>query len=380
MQCKEVKANIGNIREILVYDNYFDILYEGETGTHVAYDIDNVIGCTCASFKYRGSCKHIKLLGELRMIYSVKNYLAGKESIGKVFPSSLENVNEAFGGKMYSSTSLISIYGKSKVGKTLFLLQDAYYLASLGYNVLYIDTEGASEEMIATKFPIFETRFGKLKGDVFFSPDQKDLESLAKYLGYDVLINLKTKKDEGGKLEFAVLNIDDVAQIEKDIISKKIDVIMLDSITAPLSVFQTSKQQNLPARSDCIALILRSLIKLQNKYNVAIANTGHATFNPADMYAKLADIIGGRLLHHYSKRMVYIDTREGKGPLPAKGTGSLRRFWIARYANIQSFSLCPIAEITDIGYIPVTDEKVINLCFTETEKGLLKEYNVSNKS
>ena len=232
------------------------------------------------------------------------NEINDKKGI-KIIDSSLESLNNLFNEEAYNSDEIFTIYGKSNIGKTYFIFQEAYYFATKGYNVLYIDTEGGGMEMMKNKSDNFKKRFGDIKnGNIFFKIDAKTAEDLARYFGYEVRIKLKQakKKDAEGKLEVSLLKIYDTPEIEEDILKHKIDIVIIDSISAPTKIFGSSKNQNLPARDDYSSLIYRTITRLQPKYKVIFIITAHASFNPADPYHKRAEMRGGGTVHYFGKR------------------------------------------------------------------------------
>ena len=345
---------------------YIDKVFDGKTGIHTA-SIFKGVGwyCSCPAFYYKKKCKHLKeLLSEVDML-EVNEILDNNADLGKRFPSSLNIVNNLFDDYAYGSNQITALYGKPSIGKTLLSIQEAVYLSTKKFNILFIDTEGSLIPMFRKWIPIFENRFGKRKGKIFIE-SKKTIENLMAYIGYEVVLEYKmaNKKQKKGKLEFKVLrSIDN--ELEAIIKKNKIDFIILDSLTSPLRSF-TKEQQNLPSRSDAIAFILRELIRLQEKYNLGILITHHASFNPADKYQTMADVAGGVVVQYYSKRLIYIDKRE------AKDYANYRRFWLVRGENSPKWSKAGVALIDGDGYHDVTDDDTINNVFTLTEQSKIE--------
>lgn len=353
---------------------YIDVVLRGKHGVHVASLFRGEVYCSCPYFFFRRKvCKHIKYLCD-KMLVDVEKILNGTERIGLRVSSSLKNIEDLFGSEAYNSNEILNIYGKHKVGKTLFCLQEAYNFAVNGLNVLYLDTEGGVEEMIRKKFPVFKERFGETKGKIYLNPKLKTIESLSHYLGWTVrVIPGKVSRDgKGGKMEFDILASHSPSDIERTVKEHNINAIIIDSISNPMRAFTTSRQQNFPARGDCYALIFRTLVTLQENFDVIVITTSHASFNPADQYAKFADSYGGSQLHHMAKRELYFDQRIGKNNLPAKGYENYRRVWMARGEDA-CWQKATVLEITDIGYVDVFDESIISSVFTDTEKSMLKK-------
>jgi len=297
-------------------------------------------------------------------LYDVDKILTEKADIGETFPSSLETINKLFDSDAYNSYQINAIYGKPKVGKTLLAIQESAYLASKGYNVLFLDTEGSIIPMLIKWVPVFEKRFGERKGKIYVE-SKKSVETLLDYLGYKVALSYKMsdKKKQVGKLEFRVIQNTE-NKLAKDIEEKKINFIILDSLTSPLRSF-TKERQNFPSRADCMAFILRELITAQENYNVGVLITQHAVFDPSNPYDTLAEMAGGIVAHHYCKRLIYIDARS------AKELKDYRRLWLVRSENAAAWSNAGVVRIDDTGYHDVLDKDIISNAFTLNERSKL---------
>jgi RecA/RadA recombinase len=338
---------------------YVDDIHQGSTGTHVTYAWKNgITHCTCVSFQIRKKCKHMdKLVNE--MVYSIDDIL--KDEAGKKTNSFLSVLNDLFEDKSYNSNEVFALYGKPKVGKSLFCIQEACKLSSEGKNVLFVDTEGSIIPMLKKWVPVFEERYGKRKGKILVE-SRKSIENLMKFLGHIVILQYKSKdkKMSKGKLEFSVIESIE-GEIDSIIKKNKIDFVILDSLTSPLRSF-TKEQQNYPARSDATAFIMRSFVKLQEEYEVGCLMTIHASFNPANVYETMAEATGGIVLHHYAKRLIYLDKRD------AKAYRDFRRFWLVRGENAPEWSKAAVAKIDATGYNNVTNKEDISDIFTINEK------------
>lgn len=338
---------------------YVDEITHGSTGTHVTYAWSGEpVRCTCISYRIRKSCKHVDSLVN-EMVYSIDDIL--KDEAGRKFDSFLTVLNDLFDDKTYNTNEITALYGKPKVGKSLFSIQEASKLAADGKNVLFIDTEGSIIPMLKKWVPIFEERYGKRKGKILVE-SKKSIQNLMEFLGHKIILQYKskTKKMQKGKLEFSVIETID-GEIEKIIKKNKIDFIILDSLTSPLRSF-TKEQQNFPARSDATAFIMRSFVKLQEDYDVGCLMTVHASFNPANVYETKAEATGGIVLHHYAKRLIYLDKRD------AMAYRDFRRFWLVRGENAPEWSKACVAKIDATGYNNVKDKDEIAEVFTTTEQ------------
>jgi RecA/RadA recombinase len=338
---------------------YVDKLKYGSTGSHVVYAFPGEpVHCTCISYIIRKSCKHANELID-EMVYNIEEILSDKA--GRKWNSFLTVLNEMFDDKAYNSNEISALYGKPKVGKSLFSIQEACKLSATGKNVLFIDTEGSIIPMLKKWVPVFEKRYGKRKGKILVE-SKKSIENLMKFLGHVVKLNYKSKdkKMNKGKLEFSVIQTVD-GEIEDVIKKNKIDFVILDSLTSPLRSF-TKEQQNYPARSDATAFIMRSFVRLQEDYNVGCLMTVHASFNPANVYETKAEATGGIVLHHYAKRLLYLDKRD------AQAYRDYRRFWLVRGENAPEWSKACVAKIDATGYNNVTNKEDITEVFTTTEQ------------
>jgi predicted ATP-dependent serine protease len=290
------------------------LIFNGEHGT---YWSDGEI-CTCYGFWYRKTCKHVEAAKKMKSIEEIAKS-------GKELQSSIKGLNEMFGGSFYSSDVLCGIFGKPNMGKTLLLVQDAFYLASEGKNVLLIDTEGGTWKMMQAWKEVFEKRFGKLTGNLYIEK-RRGLSDVMEYVGYRGGVTFKSAaKDEKGIMEFRVVQTLDEAQIEEDVEKAEIDLLIMDSISEPIRSAIPLQQQNNPAKASALALILGRLVELQKEYNLAAIVSSHASFNPSAYELSIdAEIFGGLVLKHNCKRVVYLDRRE------AAGFENYRRLWQLR--------------------------------------------------
>jgi len=278
-----------DITMILKRIGYIDYISKGSTGTHVTSCwIGGKWKCTCMGFRVRKKCRHLNRLLENMCPVDLDKIL-NNEDVSKNYKSNLTVLNKLLQDDLYNSDEIVALYGKPDSGKSLLAIQEIAYLSAKGYNILYIDTEGSIIPMMKKWMPIFEKRFGKRKGKIYVEKLKK-LESkydkkgntekigLMEFLGYHVNIEYKSKhktKKKKGKLEFNVVENISNPEIDKFIEKKKIDFLILDSMSAPLKEF-TKSQQNYPARDDASTFILRSLLDKQEKYKVGILMISHA--------------------------------------------------------------------------------------------------------
>lgn len=317
--------------------------------------------CTCPSGVYRKNCKHMKEVE--RMPISFDNV----SEVVKQYKSSLDDLNEKFGGFLYSNDGCVSLYAKYGTGKTLFQIQESYFLSSLGVRTLLIDTEGGALSMIARWKNVFEKRFNVSSKNIFIE-QKKSLESLMEYLGYKVSVVFKAadKRGEKGKLEFRVINTIDRPKIEEDIKTYDINMIMVDTVSSPIRQAFTSEQQNFPARASATALIYGKLLRLQDEKDVGLLTTHQAEYNPMDLYGTIESvkIRGGEVPMYYSKRVLFMDARDKKDLV------NYRRLWIVRMEDRPKFSEVIPLKITDAGF--VSSDLELDVLLTDAEKKILE--------
>lgn len=323
--------------------------------------------CSCAGYLFNRKCWHIDtLLAKPFTEAQVVDMPAVKiEELlvkHKEYKSSLKALNDLFDGSAYSTSEIFALYGLPNIGKTLLSVQETFWMASQGVNVLYIDTEGSFATALRVWKDRFEKRFQK-KADIY-AVSYPNLEDLMRFLGYNVDIGLK-----GNKVEVSSELIKGESEFEKFVRENKIGFVVLDSVSAPIRNKFPSAQQNFPARADITSMIYAGLLKAQ-VHGVAVLTIHHASFNPANPYETHADLRGGIVVQYYSKRIVYMDMRE------KKGMEHIRRFWLVRSPNARSWSKVSFAKVDSaLGFI---DEQANPEYLTDAEKktieeGLIKE-------
>jgi len=323
-------------------------------GDHGTYVTDEEF-CSCPSGVFRGTCKH--RVEVLKMPLKVSEL---KDKV-RTFPSSLEGLNKAFGGPLYNDDALVTFYGKYHIGKTLLIFQDMCFLNT---NVLWIDAEGGMKNMAQKWFPVFKERFGDVSE--IFLETRKSLSDLTEFVGFRTRTEFHSKaKDTKGKMDFQILETLKDSEIEDVIKAEKIGAIVLDSISSPVRQIMSDDQQNNPAKATAQSLILGRLLQLQDRYGLALVVTAHASVNPANQYATSMDVRmrGGLVLHHFSKRVIYIDARE------TKELRDYRRLWIVRSEDEPRFSAVVGAKVSDIGFEDYDDVATL---LTDAEAKYLK--------
>lgn len=375
------------------------MVVKGNHGTYLTvYNVWRDEGyCTCIGWQVYKKCKHLKYLKEDvgRRWNELAISIGETKSVFREFPSSLEALNEMFSGAPYSSGEVFAYYAPPNVGKSLLMIQEAVYLTSKGYNVLYIETEGSGEKMIRKWAPVFAQKFEGSDLRRLYFESRRTLETLARYFGFelrfvtkevseDKLIQellfeedndksqddkkskkkstkkrKKTNKEKGGKIEVIYRPLS-VSLLEEDISKYKIDFVILDSLSNPIRLAFPTGQQHNPEKSFVEGRILQKLIEVQEKYRVGSVVILHASFNPANPYETKIGFRGGLAVAHNVKRVVYIASK-----------GDFRKFWLVRAEDAKPWSRYAVTKITDLGYIDVPKSKWEEL-LTPSEKKRLK--------
>jgi len=339
--------------------------------------------CTCWAGLSGRECVHRRMV-----MWAMPVELREAIKKMKFMKSSIEGLNEVFGGHVYNSDEIVALYGKPQVGKTLFCLQEAVASNS---NVLYIDTEGGFKGMAGKWLDILTERF-KSKSKIYLEP-AKNLQHLMEFFGFKTRVVFQASDDTDdeeeesqskktnidkksiekiisdlqkkerkemkvkGKMEFRVLEKYDNAPVDIWVEKSEIDFVILDSVSAPVRVLMPEERQNLPARATAMAIIMGKLVSLQQNYNVCVLVTNHASFDPMNPHG-LAQMRGGIAVHHFAKRIIYMDMRD------KKDLRNYRRLWIMRMEDEPKASMVVGARIDDVGF---HYEKDVKKLLTDTE-------------
>lgn len=328
-----------------------------------------IVHCTCPYyFHKRQYCKHIKdfLIRNSDNLFNLEIQKPTKK-----IPSSLDCINEMFEDDLYNNNEAVALAGFTKLGKSLFAVQESIYLASNGYNVLYLDTEGSAQSMIEKWSKALGERFDSGKDGTLVLPQSfLDYKQLCRFLGWDVEISWEKKKPELlVKEEFKE------KEINKIVAEKKIDIIIVDSITSILKVVPASRQ-NFPTRAGLADIIFSSLNRVMDTYGTSVLTTHHISKDPVNPFPSVEDniISGGAPVFYNSKRVMLIDRREHNGK-PKKDVKNYRRFWLIRDENHDEYSRVAIAKITNSGYHSVDDPEEAETDLTKSEVARLEMHN-----
>lgn len=354
------------IYDIKIYKNFMLFYIESNSGKNYMIYIDknNNGYCTCRSYYFKRKCKHFEQIKKVKKM--VLNWNSVEESkVIREFKSSLNIINDMFNGAAYTSDSIFGLFGLAGEGKSLLCIQEAFYLMSQGYKVLYIDTEGSLVSQLRKYWAeVFMARFNLSKEDLSkrffiqnfredeFAGKEEKIEKVLYYFGDNIEIEKK-----GNKIELKWLEKkgrkpkDNRSLIEKDIDKYGIDFIILDSITNPIRIAISSNPQNYPAKSDIEARILGHLLELQVEYNVGMLITLQASYNPVNPYDNEVSMRGGLSAAYNIKRRVSLVRRN------KIGFENIRIFFFERGETGSSKSTVGFAKIDDFGFDDLDLEK-----------------------
>ena len=260
--------------------------------------------------------------------------------------SRFEIINKLFGG--YSENQVFSMYGMPSVGKTLFLLHETQHFLEKGYKVIYIDTEGGVEDIInAWK--------KKLKLDGVSIIVKRTIRSLFHYLGEDIDFSVSKK----GKLTLmwkGLVKKSDDDVIWNDVRRAKKYVVILDSLTSPISNEIPSSTENYPFRSDVIGHVFGMLYYILDSKNGGFAiMTHHGSLNPTNPYTNIAEMKGGSRVKFMSKKIAYFEK-------PRKNIWqNIRKIHAVRTPLAKDWHLYGFIEYTDDGIRDVDEDYVMSL-------------------
>jgi len=263
--------------------------------------------------------------------------------------SNLEGLNSLVGG--YDKKNRMSIFSKPMVGKTLFLLQEAFWIAkTTGKKVLFIDTEGDKDLFLDVWSSKFEERFG-IKRDRIIVKEVRDINPIMEFHGVKIKVNISKK---GSKL--TVNKIEEVeieeSELSKIVGKRRIGTVIYDSITASFKEFGTGTP-NLPARADVMGFLYNRIDKLIDKKKVTVITSHHLSKNPTDPRAE-ERMKGGDSIYYTSKVILQLKKfRTDK-------LENYRMLVLVRYPNKPKFS--------DVRYLRYDDNGVVDVSKEEMDK------------
>jgi len=264
--------------------------------------------------------------------------------------SNLDGLNSLVGG--YDKKNRMSIYSKPMVGKTLFLLQEAFWIAkTTGKKVLFIDTEGDKDLFMNVWSSRFEKRFG-IKRDRIVVKEVRDINPIMEFHGVTIKVNISKKGSKLTANKIKEIEIEN-SELSKLIGKRKIGTVIYDSITASFKEFGTGTP-NLPARSDVMGFLYNRIDKIIDKKKVMVITSHHLSSNPADPFSE-ERMKGGDSIYYYSK--VILQLKEFGG----RGLKDYRMLILIRYPDKPKFSDVTYLRYCDEGVFDVTKEEIDEL-------------------
>jgi archaellum biogenesis ATPase FlaH len=332
---------------------------EGSCGKYlVELDLETGVGiCTCPGFVFhKKDCKHIRQLRYEVEKMGIKRGLRKKQKKDvRYFQSSISGINRMFVGGAYSSKIATGVFGLPGIGKSLFCIQECYYLLKQGYRVLFVDTEGSLNAQLDNWEAIFMERFGisdeVVDENLIMEDRYRKLDKILEYFGYRAEIKLK-----GGKVEVDCDEIRDKrkkwpSEFEKDIVENNVDFVIFDSLTNPIRLAIPPNPQNTPTKSYLEGKIIEKLCEVQDKYNVGCLVTMQGTFNPSKPYDNAVHFRGGLSVRYNVKRVLGFLKRE------KKDLEDYRQVWFVRGETGKPYSQVTFVKYTDLGILDVDLEK-----------------------
>lgn len=254
--------------------------------------------------------------------------------------SSLNCVNKMIGG--YTTKVPVGIYGRTMVGKTIFTVQEATYIAKqLGGNVLYVGTEGGEEMFISDWVPVFNKRFESSVN--FYLLQARNIQTLLKLHGFDVELKMT------GKIDIRWKGVsENVVRKMVDDKTKNIRVIVYDSVTNPFKIAFPNERQNYPARSSALNMLMNGVHDLAIESDLVILMIHHASFDPTLAKGQAGSVIrphiasGDAIAYNTKILLCLIQT--------SSRITNLRKIYLVRYFNKPEWSESYHVEIRNDGF------------------------------
>ena len=257
-------------------------------------------------------------------------------------------INEIFGG--YSEGEVFSVYGQPTAGKTLFMLYEMGKWTNEGKKIIYIDTEGGFKDM----YNEWKEKFGINENKVVVRV-KRDLRALLHYLGEDVDFETSNK----GKISLVLKGL--VKRGDEDVIwrdLRKVNdyVIILDSLTAPITNLIPSTNENYPVRADVIGHVFGMLYRVMDeKESGHVVMLHHASNNPTNPYDNKQLLKGGNRVVYMSKKIMLIEKPK------AKAMENIRKIIAIRTPKYKGWEKYSFLEYGDNGIKEVDEEYVMEI-------------------
>jgi hypothetical protein len=270
-----------------------------------------------------------------------------------VTASDLKGINDCLTG--YDNEIPLAIYGIAKTGKTMFCIQEAFYLMSkIHKNTLFFSTEMGVKRYIEYLEPIFRKKFSTPDTCKMIliecPPQEKHLEKVAEAFGK--LIHLKM--GDTGKVDVQFTGSKE-GEVERIIKNKNVGILIVDSLTKPFKSEEfAGVLKNLPSRATGVNIWLNAIHSMAVKYKLITFVTHHASMDPTNPYAT-PSMTGGSDINYDFKIQVYM--QQSKSAQYSK----MRWIFVVRYFNVCEWTRKCRLWIDDNGYKDVDDAFLENI-------------------
>ncbi len=245
--------------------------------------------------------------------------------------SDLENINSLIEG--YDTQIPLAVYGVAKTGKTLFGIQESFWLMKqTGKNALFFSTEIGIDRYVEKWEPVFREKF-KVPDTLKFiikecPPQDGHLVLILKEFGK----HLKMEMSEHGKVDISFLKRDDESPIEKLITKENIGILVIDSLTKPFKSEEfAGVLKNLPSRATGVTIWLNAIHTLTLKHKLLTFVTHHASLDPTKPYA-LAYMTGGSDINYDFKIQIYMEQSK------SLQYSNMRWVHLVRFLNVKEWA------------------------------------------
>ncbi len=265
--------------------------------------------------------------------------------------SYLNGIKDLVGGD-FREKEIYSIYGLPSVGKSLYMIEEAFNLLNNKYRVIWIDTEGGYNGLYETFKSKFESKYPNISPDNFYYKRCLTVEDLSQYLGIGMEIKY------GDKITSSITKIStrDEGSIYETIGRKHGKfAIILDSFTSPLKLQFGTAVQNFGGRADAGGYIILGLMKLMDQTNAFTIMSNHSSVNPTNPYQQTGNMRGGNVVQYYSKFVIDFE-RQKKQVL-----ADVRKLIAVRTPIAKNWDMFRWVKLTDNGYIDLSEEDVQNI-------------------
>jgi len=238
----------------------------------------------------------------------------------------------------------VAWYGEGEAGKSIFMLQEASWIAKcIGKNILIVGTEGGEDILKDMWFPVFSKRFDSTQE--CYVLDAQSMEELLKVFGKKVEI----KTSDKGKADIIVTGTCD-NKVSKLVTAHEIGIVIIDSLTMPFRTEFAGGRMNFAGRADAQCLILGEVRRLSRKGVFALVSH-HATVDPTNPYAKPA-ITGGKNILHNFKISLYIQKSKSTNIDKMR----IRKLYLTRFFNKQGWREFAKIQLVDEGFVFFADK------------------------